>query len=308
MHQEVGKNAAEVESKTDRRQSDTGDESRNRIKHNNQTTVFMCYPYKDNEHIILMHETRLFYFKMSATTKKGDIQECMLDLLTTRKYRLLQILYIIFRLTDNIMFIALIISTVLHTDISELETSIILIFIVIGIELFYDLLNYTTKIWILCRLNIYLAVLFYISYATVFALVAVPKIVWILYGIRLGAFIAEEMMDFALDLEMHNDLLKITPKPFCSFLEFNLDTEELKAIRNCYIGSMCIWMPVGAFKYPENNKHLTSDFIHLHRIIITLVGIPIYIISIVYIIMLFAFKKCSKCCNADCDNNEWTYV
>merc|ERR550532_2076361 len=79
----------------------------------------------------------------------------------------------------------------------------------IGVELFYDVLLITSKFWFLERLCPYVGLGLYGMYFTIAAVIHCPFYIWVVLLIRLAAFVLEESVDIAIDLEMHNDMLLV---------------------------------------------------------------------------------------------------
>merc|ERR1712110_272766 len=83
------------------------------------------------------------------------------------------------------------------------------IYSAIGVELFYDVLLMTSKFWFLERLTPYIGLGLYGMYFTIMHFICSPLYIWIVVAIRLGAFLLEETVDIAIDMEMHNGMLRI---------------------------------------------------------------------------------------------------
>merc|ERR1712032_1064045 len=95
--------------------------------------------------------------RMLFPTAPELAERIMLSMQTTPKYRILNTLYFAFRLADDLLLLTIIVMTLLnngrltwptHKDLS--------VFAAVGVELFYGVMKYTTKFWILDRLSLYI--------------------------------------------------------------------------------------------------------------------------------------------------------
>jgi len=180
---------------------------------------------------------------------------CIQNVLTTPKYRLIQLIYMLFRLTDNLSFLTLVVSSITGFVITEFDQKYFRVFTVVGVEIFYDVMNFTTNIWSLHRLNLWIGILLYVAYYIVFTELELPRTLWIIYWIRLASFVAESLTDYALDLELHNDLTNsdsdsdsdTNSTVFLCCFSINKDLKDLKETRKQYIGSISAWGMASAF-------------------------------------------------------------
>jgi hypothetical protein len=195
------------------------------VKFNNQDSVLMSMSIPDDELLGLLHDNRIFAFNKSQAgddaSSSSNEQNVILDLLTTAKYRAMSAMYLIFRLLDNSSLLLIFILSII--DIDDLQKSFIpasddiALLSTIGLEVFYDVMLYTHKYWILQRLSIHIGFVLYIFYPLI--------VVWkssngdykphelqnviIALSVRFSAFIFEECVDIAIDGVLNNDLLKL---------------------------------------------------------------------------------------------------
>jgi len=329
------------------------------IRNNNQNTVFMKVHHGNRFHFL--HDNRVFIFidrdvedgeegtegkylfesQPSTRGKTGDkntednIEQLLLDLLTTSKYRVMQLLYLIFRITDNVMFLSLIISGVYRYILGhgidqtqqEQEKAVVLVFSVVGVEVFYDVMSWTTKIWIVNRLGFYIGIMLYCCYAIAFAFVPnVDAVVWMLLGIRFGAYLLESFVDYAMDLEMHNDLVKMRdgePQGGCRWCQLCITCDSCKCLRvekgtflhnkdyagipSLYVGSICSWTARSAFSTPTSdlpNEPFTQwRFLLWGLACLLLVPLfPVIVVSLIFALPLTLFFLFLNCfCCSPCD-------
>lgn len=280
-------------------------------------------PYDIN---LFMHDNRIYYFLNLPKFKitKEEIQNCLLELVTTTKYRVLQLLYVIFRLTDNVLLLCLLIASITKQILTDVDKSNIAIFVVIGIELFYNVINFTTKIWILNRMSLLIVLLLYILYFLVFYLQNFSSTLFYMLSIRFLSFLLETYVDFALDYEIHNDLCTPNTNILCevdgypsfldpvfksSFLKVDdKNVKNLEKIRNVYTGSICVWFWKSSFDYKINNSQKP---VRIHRWIIYFLLIlltPVFLVVAIVILTVKFFLFVLKCCLKDNCYNEITYI
>mmetsp|Transcript_19958 Transcript_19958/g.40593 ORF Transcript_19958/g.40593 Transcript_19958/m.40593 type:complete len:408 (-) Transcript_19958:364-1587(-) len=194
------------------------------VNFNNQNTVLLKLQISD-EDVALLHDNRLFCISLNGDHVKlrqplavedpppkpsNDelAQNIILRFQTSPKYRLLNALFLSFRLTDNLMLLTVAVLTVMHHGhITVPDKSQIAVYSAIGVELFYDVLLLTSKFWFLERLSPYIGIGLYVMYCSIVAAIGSPLYIWVVLGIRFAAFVIEESVDIAIDIEMHNDLL-----------------------------------------------------------------------------------------------------
>lgn len=196
------------------------------VNFNNQNTVLLKLQISDDEvdDVVLLHDNRLFRISLDSDhvqpfraledagpkPSADDLaQNIILRFQTSPKYRLLNALFLSFRLTDNLMLLTVAVLTVLNGKITLPDKAQIAVFSAIGVELFYDVLLMTSKFWFLERLSPYVGLGLYVMYFTICAVWNSPVYIWVVLCIRLAAFLVEESVDVAIDIEMHNDLLRL---------------------------------------------------------------------------------------------------
>jgi len=153
----------------------------------------------------------------SSTTE----QNIILNLLTTPKYRAMSVMYIIFRLLDNISLLSIIVLSIIHNGLTTPTLANISLFSAIGLEIFYDVMLQVNKYWILERLSVYIGIILYVIYTGIVAWKNFRgeytpedlQLVAIILSIRFCAFLFEEGVDIAIDGELHNDLTELNNKP-----------------------------------------------------------------------------------------------
>lgn len=207
------------------------------VNFNNQSTILLRLQI-DETTLVLLHDNRLFCFSLEerhVQARDGSsqlqpkpsadelAQNILLRLQASLKYRLLDSLFLSFRLTDNLMLLTMIVLTVLkHGKFTYPDRNQIAVYSAIGVELFYDVLLMTSKFWFLERRSPYVGLgdlkpdleystklVLYLMYFTIVYILKSPLYVWYVLLIRLAAFLSEESVDIAMDLEMHNDLIHI---------------------------------------------------------------------------------------------------
>lgn len=154
------------------------------------------------------------------------------------------------------MLLTIIVLTVLHHGhITYPDRGQIAVFSAIGVELFYDVLLFTSKFWFLERLSPYVGLGLYMLYFTILYILQSPLYVWCVLWVRLAAFVIEESVDIAIDLEMHNDLIHICGnRP--SQAEELAYTDVRRSLldfpywplKGFFIGSSSAWLPKSAFR------------------------------------------------------------
>jgi len=191
------------------------------VTFNNQNSVLMTMYLKLPGILCLLHDNRIFAFKKQQIgdnlISSLDEQNLLLSLLTTAKFRIMGFLYSGYHLVDNTLFLLIIIMSILNNGLRLPTDSETALFAAIGLEGFYDVMLFTHRYWILQRLSIYIGCVLYIAYFTIVGLTSTygdiikdyHELVWIVLGVRFGAFILEELVDIAIDIELHNDLVKL---------------------------------------------------------------------------------------------------
>ena len=273
IHMKMPPNRTIAESRFNRKRK----ESESKTRYNNQNSILMsAVTGKDDEYYIMVaHDTRIFYFLTTrldlvnvATNLDvvcDDLTGVFLHLLTTAKYRILNAFYLLFQMTDRIALVSLFLNLFmaevnLEQDYphKELQNTVLQYkwgFLVLAYELFYDVMEYNVKIWILNRISIYVGILLFIAYFAVFVYYHFFKypIVVILFGVRVVSFIVEQAVDYCMDVEMALDLqsewmtemkgIYVWDSALASELHRKLNIpRELK-----YVGSTCSWTWTNVF-------------------------------------------------------------
>ena len=227
-----------------------------------------------NGKLMLMHETRIFYFKAcdfinDYNLESNNLISIIINVFTTRKYRLLWSLYLLTKYLNKSILFALILSLFFgemtdNDNIFDLLNQYWPIYTVVGIEISLNILNDMVKIWIINRLSIYIEIILYIMYSYSYIYCNVwNNVTIILISIRFSVFIVEELIDYSIDLELHYDLQSIPPKVHrLKFLDCfrkcfaayksNYDDNTVGQIyipNWDYKGSICVWTFRDTFKY-----------------------------------------------------------
>mmetsp|Transcript_125992 Transcript_125992/g.251465 ORF Transcript_125992/g.251465 Transcript_125992/m.251465 type:complete len:209 (-) Transcript_125992:176-802(-) len=137
---------------------------------------------------------------------------------------------------------------------SHIQTGQIAVYSAIGVELFYDVLLFTSKFWFLERLSPYIGFGLYLMYFTIVYILQSPSYVWWVLLVRLAAFVIEESVDIAIDLEMHNDLILIcdnwpTSEEVLAYTDVRRSLLDFPywPRPGFFIGSGSAWLPKSAF-------------------------------------------------------------
>lgn len=244
------------------------------VNFNNQNTVLLklLIDGANGTNVVLLHDNRLFRFSLDeeqvvyrghdpeATQppkpSPDDLaQNILLRFQTSPKYRILNAFFLSFRLTDNLMLLAVIVLTVLNNGrITTPSPSQMSVFSAVGVELFYDVLLTTSKFWFLERLSPYIGLGLYVMYFSLCAVLQAQLFVWIVLIIRLAAFILEESVDIAIDIEMHNDLVLVCDQ-WPGEAEDLPYTDVRRSLHDFpywprpgfFVGSGSAWLPKSAF-------------------------------------------------------------
>ena len=214
---------------------------------------------------------------------------------TTRKYRLLWSLYLLSKFLDVSMFWLLIVTLFFDgngdiINVYDLFVKYWIIYLVVGFELSLSILEYNIKIWILSRLSIYIHTFIYILYILSFSVYNIwNRLTILLFGLRLIAFIIEEIIDFCIDLELHYDLqferAKIHRLKFLDIFrncfgpnKSNYNDEDptrgqIYLDKWDFQGSLCAWTWKNAFMYELKNRTIIKPH---HRYIFIIMFIITY--------------------------------
>eukprot|EP01084_Bolivina_argentea_P069353 126210_1 len=172
-------------------------------------------------HLMLMHETRIFYFyhdqndipdDCSYSEAVTNLTTLILNMLSTRKYRILWSMYFAWHILDYGMLGSLIITSTLFWDTADQRFEDVIwqykwIFFVFGIEAFYRSLKSFVQIWILNRVSLYIGIVLLSLYAITFTFYGFwTDLVQVLFCVRLIAFACADMVNFSIDLELEYDL------------------------------------------------------------------------------------------------------
>lgn len=186
------------------------------VTYNNQNSILMAMKIPDT--LCLLHDNRIYGFRHRNDSSVEEQQDLILSLLTTAKFRIMGFLYSGYHLLDNTLFLLIIILSALNNGFTLPTHHEMALFGAIGLEGFYDVMLYTHRYWVLQRLSIYIGAVLYFAYFLIVGLMSAygitsetqhEMIVWCVLGTRFGAFILEELVDIAIDLELHNDLVKL---------------------------------------------------------------------------------------------------
>lgn len=127
---------------------------------------------------------------------------------------------------------------------------------------------FSSHFWILRRISVYIVLLFYLIYYGCIA-VCGPKagytephirFLYVLLAFRFLAFVMETLVDVAIDMQIHNDLIRLTsPLPvdngdFSNYLDIRYSFTSFPFVigSNCYEGSLNSWTPFSI-------QHTTKD-------------------------------------------------
>ena len=191
----------------------------------------------------------------------------VLSMLTVRKYRLLTSFYLLWTIVNQLMLVMLFGLIFYSGDPSNpkfmtIISSHIWIFVVLGIEILYDVLEYTVKIWILNRVSIWIVAVICILYAVAFQVHGVldNTEVQVLFVLRLISIFFSYVIDYCIDLELETDLREKALLPIN--IPFKASSEERLAFPYCggghneirladgwqFRGTKCAWTGDNVFK------------------------------------------------------------
>jgi hypothetical protein len=139
---------------------------------------------------------------------------------------------------------------------------------------------YCSHFWILRRISVYIVLLFYLMY---YGLIAVcgPKagytmphirFLYVLLALRFLAFSLETLVDVAIDMQIHNDLISLTsPLPDdrdgegTKYLDIRNSFTSFPFVigSNCYEGSLNSWTPFSIQHTTKDlSEHVTNSKTH----------------------------------------------
>jgi len=213
-----------------------------------------------------------------------DAVEWLNDLVTTSKYRAIASLYFPLRVMDYAVLIYF--SYVLVT--TEADVWKIPLYLIVSLEIFYDVMGGLTKLWPMERVKLFVALSFYFFYFLLFGFLFQPlsydNYRYLIYwGLLIGRFIAfalELGLDIALDTEIHNDIIGSLSKKGW----FEIDpTDELKKLKKHYLGSCSSLLFTPVIEEPTNQHshyHLQGMFWFVLVLIVWFLVLPLVIFAI----------------------------
>eukprot|EP00004_Rigifila_ramosa_P027727 TRINITY_DN9133_c0_g1_i1.p1 TRINITY_DN9133_c0_g1~~TRINITY_DN9133_c0_g1_i1.p1 ORF type:complete len:500 (-),score=129.72 TRINITY_DN9133_c0_g1_i1:16-1515(-) len=241
---------------------------------NNQTSVLIRRTF--NRFHTITHDNRVFYFRRKQRTAPAQgapaatagataaspllgggredsddpfddagyavIEAAFLRLLTTPKFRFFGLVFLCFQLFDNLMLIAILLSSLLDRPLDERIFEELALFVIVFADIYHTLLESTTKIWWLHRINMYLTLSVfgaYFAYLNFFSQSDSLYFFNLMLFIRFGAFVLETLTDYYIDVEVHRCILGESQ----SWLSPKLTEEEnpMVVVAGAYGGSWCIW-------------------------------------------------------------------
>jgi len=316
---------------------------------NNQNTIVMV-ARSHRGYLMLMHETRVFFFEYVGVRDENDeahgasmaIDNVMADdvnyadaaqhfinlvlsMLTVRKYRLLTSFYLLWTILNQIMLVMLFGLLFYSGETKKFMDVIndnIWIFVVLGIEIMYDVLEYTVKIWILNRVSVWIVGFICFLYGVAFAKYGIlwdNAEVLVLFSLRLISIFFSFVVDYCIDLELETDLREGTlhsiDLPFCC----KTDREERLAFPYCggghneielaegwqFRGTKCAWTGENVFKSTfQRGSGGDADSFKCYRIVFHLlffityipVGLTMGVMTILACLVQCLIKMCFCCC------------
>jgi len=258
-------------------------------------------------------------------------------------FRLYQLIYLIFKAIDYGIFLVLIIASVTEFIIENYNIMFVAVFIIIGTEMFYDVINFLTKIWLINRLSPIIVVVIYICYSVAFYFMTTANsgditdflkcfsqfwLLWLLLGIRFVSFLLEIIVDYLIDRQLHNVLVRSRNKikrqkeNVDKYGEESEDSQRLLSDKNGegtttaqyreneeldsdpserYLGSICIWSSAKVFTNPvlnDSDEIYTSAtyLLYIFLALTCLVLWPLIItICLIYVILLIIFRGRDNC-------------
>ena len=190
-----------------------------------------------------------------------------IDALTTPKYRFLCILYLLFVILDNFVFLSIIFTFILHVTPQKFEDLLLnsnwKLVLVIFIEVFYDILQAMVKIWLVNRVSFYFVLCLYGAYYLVFNYLNLWETsLTVLFCLRFASFLLETIIDLCIDLELDHDLangskIHALPSYFCCLKNWNAVAIRMPQGWR-YKGSVCVWVPVDVMEC-DSDEFVTTD-------------------------------------------------
>ena len=246
------------------------------VKPNNQNSVLLKYPETSTDWVALMHDNRIYYFETNNDEHAEAIRKLIINnILVRSKYRLLQTIYLVLRVLEDITFLGIIFSAAKQylpglVDSSTEDLQTYLLFMVFLFDITVEILNWTTKLWILNRFSLYIAILLFFVYYFLIQWRDVPTMVYWLVFARFIILLIDTIVDYCIDFELHIDMKYVTlpAKPanfwakkvhclqkfhcFCFNVllkpvycigakDYTWEDEKLALLREYYKGSICCW-------------------------------------------------------------------
>jgi len=267
------------------------------IRHNNQTTVFLICQFEEG--YALLHDNRIFHFKTKDEEKNSilKIDDAILylnDLLTTLKYRSILGLYLHLRLMDYAVLLYF--AYVLFTSGFEIQK--LGLYLLIALEISYDVMDSLTKFWTVERVKLFIALGFYVLYfAQFFYLFPFYEYVWN-WGLLLGRFVAwalEVALDIALDAEIHDDIIQVpAAKEWFSVPP----TPELDKLNLHYLGSCSslLFTPVVNSPTNRNPKNYRCIFLVVVIILAWFLVLPLCLLAMIGAVICYLLGVCFGAC------------
>eukprot|EP00942_MAST-04A_sp_MAST-4A-sp1_P009630 g9630.t1 len=201
---------------------------------------------EDSQKFVIMHQSRIFWFKNTlpeptqfvvdgelfdlpftelelrqhVKVAEENIKKMFLGVLTTPKYRILDSVFLTFRLADNTIWICMIYAVlkyyifIHHKGDSFFHATALTI--AFGAEAIYNVIDHEANFWFMNRVLPFVGFLLYLNYYIVLEYVVQlsrPDFVWDLLGIRFIFFIIELICEYSIDLVLHTDLARGTLEP-----------------------------------------------------------------------------------------------
>lgn len=133
---------------------------------NNQNSVFLAGTTETVLH--LYHETMRFEFKETEAEENAPLLESyLLDLLMTRRFRLLTAAFSFFKVSDRLMLLVIFLIGLYKQNFSNMVTDRLGIIIVMGMEIIYDLIDDLMLLRAMFVIKVPIIAVFYILYFVV---------------------------------------------------------------------------------------------------------------------------------------------
>lgn len=282
----------------------------NRLTHNNQTNVFITSDdAEERAFFFLASRSRILHFAKHAPVAgqpphprcMQETMNCLLKLLTTSKYRLLHFLYAIFSAVDRLLYLYLVIYPLLFllnntadesSCTGRLSCANLTLLLVVLVETFFDVVLSTTQVWTIERCYPWISLAIFGCYAGVFAgfgseenhKEGFPNLAmdWVILIVRLGCFLFEAFIQYAIDMEIHRDLVgraDVRNNTFCcqwwesTFTLPRSMKRELREIGTMYVGSYPMWFFQEVLDPPPAKSNYVPSW---HRIIFVIAAIPLF--------------------------------